>query len=119
MPPWPAPRLFRAGPGPGRLRQLRHLRHAPRDLGRHGPGTEGAVDGGAAEAERGQKFGAGQIIDILLGKRTAKVIQFDHDQLSVFGIGDELTEGEWRGVARQLLAQGLLAVEGGSTARWC
>ncbi|CAL9488190.1 ATP-dependent DNA helicase RecQ [Streptomyces sp. enrichment culture] len=62
--------------------------------------------------ERGQKFGAGQIIDILLGKRTAKVIQFDHDQLSVFGIGDELSEGEWRGVVRQLLAQGLLAVEG-------
>ncbi|MEU5140151.1 DNA helicase RecQ [Streptomyces sp. NPDC021139] len=62
--------------------------------------------------ERGQKFGAGQIIDILLGRRTAKVIQFDHDQLSVFGIGEELTEGEWRGVARQLLAQGLLAVEG-------
>jgi ATP-dependent DNA helicase RecQ len=62
--------------------------------------------------ERGQKFGAGQIIDILLGKRTAKVIQFDHDQLSVFGIGEELSEGEWRGVARQLLAQGLLAVEG-------
>ncbi|PZH16198.1 DNA helicase RecQ [Streptomyces sp. NTH33] len=62
--------------------------------------------------ERGQKFGAGQIIDILLGKRTGKVIQFDHDQLSVFGIGEELTEGEWRGVVRQLLAQGLLAVEG-------
>ncbi|MEU2964778.1 DNA helicase RecQ [Streptomyces ardesiacus] len=62
--------------------------------------------------ERGQKFGAGQIIDILLGKRTAKVIQFDHDQLSVFGIGEELTEGEWRGAVRQLLAQGLLAVEG-------
>ncbi|MEU1051214.1 DNA helicase RecQ [Streptomyces sp. NPDC005876] len=62
--------------------------------------------------ERGQKFGAGQIIDILLGKRTAKVIQFDHDQLSVFGIGEELTEGEWRGVVRQMLAQGLLAVEG-------
>ncbi|GGT18484.1 DNA helicase RecQ [Streptomyces griseoviridis] len=62
--------------------------------------------------ERGQKFGAGQIIDILLGKRTAKVIQFDHDQLSVFGIGEDLTEGEWRGVVRQLLAQGLLAVEG-------
>ncbi|CAM5481453.1 hypothetical protein STENM327S_03387 [Streptomyces tendae] len=30
----------------------------------------------------------------------------------MFGIGEELTEGEWRGVARQLLAQGLLAVEG-------
>jgi ATP-dependent DNA helicase RecQ len=62
--------------------------------------------------ERRQKFGAVQIVDILLGRRTARVIQFDHDQLSVFGIGEELTEGEWRGVIRQLLAQGLLAVEG-------
>ncbi|MGW1129755.1 DNA helicase RecQ [Streptomyces sp. NPDC002526] len=62
--------------------------------------------------ERGQKFGAGQIIDILLGRRTAKVIQFDHDQLSVFGIGEDLSEAEWRGVVRQLLAQGLIAVEG-------
>ncbi|MFI9153705.1 DNA helicase RecQ [Streptomyces sp. NPDC053367] len=64
------------------------------------------------QRERGQKFGTGQIIDILLGRRTGKVIQFDHDQLSVFGIGQDLTEGEWRGVVRQLLAQGLLAVEG-------
>lgn len=64
------------------------------------------------QRERGQKFGAVQIVDILLGKRTGKVIQFDHDQLSVFGIGEELTEAEWRGVIRQLLAQGLLAVEG-------
>ncbi|MGQ5639703.1 MULTISPECIES: DNA helicase RecQ [unclassified Streptomyces] len=64
------------------------------------------------QRERGQKFGAGQIVDILLGKRTGKVIQFDHDQLSVFGIGQDLTEPEWRGAIRQLLAQGLLAVEG-------
>nr|WP_256925099.1 DNA helicase RecQ [Streptomyces sp. Amel2xC10] len=64
------------------------------------------------QRERGQKFGAVQIVDILLGRRTAKVIQFDHDQLSVFGIGQDLEEGEWRGVVRQLLAQGLLAVEG-------
>ncbi|MEU5532753.1 DNA helicase RecQ [Streptomyces sp. NPDC020362] len=64
------------------------------------------------QRERGQKFGALQIVDILLGKRTGKVIQFDHDQLSVFGIGQDLAEAEWRGVVRQLLAQGLLAVEG-------
>ncbi|MCC3777852.1 DNA helicase RecQ [Streptomyces sp. UNOB3_S3] len=62
--------------------------------------------------ERRQKFGAGHIIDILLGKKSAKVIQFDHDTLSVFGIGAELSVAEWRGVVRQLLAQGLLAVEG-------
>jgi ATP-dependent DNA helicase RecQ len=62
--------------------------------------------------ERNQKFGAGQITDILLGRKTAKVIQFDHDALSVFGIGDDLREAEWRSVARQLLSQGLIAVEG-------
>lgn len=62
--------------------------------------------------ERGQKFGSGQIVDILLGRRSAKVIQFDHDALKVFGIGSELAEAEWRGVVRQLLAQSLLEVEG-------
>ncbi|GID91660.1 DNA helicase RecQ [Amorphoplanes digitatis] len=64
------------------------------------------------QRERGQKFGAGQSIDILLGKTTEKVTQFRHHELSVFGIGADLRESEWRGVVRQLLAQGLLAVEG-------
>ncbi|MGH3695117.1 MAG: DNA helicase RecQ [Pseudonocardiaceae bacterium] len=64
------------------------------------------------DRERGQRFGAGQVIDILLGKQTPKVTQFGHDSLTVFGIGTELREGEWRGVVRQLLAQSLLAVEG-------
>ncbi|BCY07758.1 ATP-dependent DNA helicase RecQ [Actinoplanes sp. L3-i22] len=62
--------------------------------------------------ERNQKFGAGQSIDILLGKRTDKVTQFRHDELSVFGIGADLRDTEWRGVVRQLLAGGYLAVEG-------
>jgi ATP-dependent DNA helicase RecQ len=64
------------------------------------------------QRERGQKFGAGQSIDILLGRRTEKVIQHGHDSLTVFGIGTDLDESQWRGVVRQLLAQGLLAVEG-------
>ena len=64
------------------------------------------------KSERRQRFGAGQSIDILLGKQTTKVTQFNHDSLSVFGIGTELSDGEWRGVVRQLLAQGLLAVQG-------
>jgi ATP-dependent DNA helicase RecQ len=64
------------------------------------------------QRERGQKFGAGQSIDILLGKQTEKVTQFRHHELSVFGIGADLRDAEWRGVVRQLLAAGLLAVEG-------
>ena len=62
--------------------------------------------------ERGQKFGAGHVIDILVGKKTQRIIDSDHASLKVFGVGAELGDGEWRGVVRQLLAQGLLAVEG-------
>jgi len=60
--------------------------------------------------ERNQQFGAGQIIDILLGRTTPRITQNRHEQLSTFGIGTELTEIEWRGVVRQLLAQSVLAV---------
>ncbi len=63
-------------------------------------------------SERRQRFGAGHVIDILLGKQTPKVVQHGHDTLTVFGIGTDLRDTEWRGIARQLLAQGLLAVEG-------
>lgn len=64
------------------------------------------------DRERNQRFGAGHCIDILLGKQTDKISQYGHDSLTVFGIGTELREAEWRGVVRQLLAEGLLAVEG-------
>jgi ATP-dependent DNA helicase RecQ len=64
------------------------------------------------QRERGQKFGAGQSIDILLGKQTDKVTQFRHHELKVFGIGADLRDAEWRGVVRKLLAAGYLAVEG-------
>jgi ATP-dependent DNA helicase RecQ len=60
----------------------------------------------------GPSFGAGQPIDILLGKKTPRVASYRHDTLPVFGIGSELSEGEWRGVVRQLLASGVLAVKG-------
>jgi ATP-dependent DNA helicase RecQ len=62
------------------------------------------------QRERGQKFGAQHIVDILLGKRNTRVEQQGHDSLTTFGIGGELSEQEWRGVVRQLLAQGLLGV---------
>jgi ATP-dependent DNA helicase RecQ len=64
------------------------------------------------DRERRQKFGVGHVVDILLGRTTPKVTQHNHEALTVFGVGTELAEAEWRGVARQLLAQGLLTVEG-------
>jgi ATP-dependent DNA helicase RecQ len=60
----------------------------------------------------GPSFGAGQPIDILLGRKTPKVLSYGHESMPVFGIGGELSEAEWRGVVRQLLASGLLAVKG-------
>ncbi|TDC41082.1 DNA helicase RecQ [Micromonospora sp. KC213] len=64
------------------------------------------------DRERNQRFGAGHCVDILLGKQTDKISQYGHDSLSTFGIGGDLREPEWRAVVRQLLAEGLLAVEG-------
>ncbi|MEV0806794.1 DNA helicase RecQ [Micromonospora sp. NPDC050200] len=64
------------------------------------------------DRERNQRFGAGHCVDILLGRQTDKITQYGHESLSTFGIGTELREAEWRGVVRQLLAEGLLAVEG-------
>lgn len=61
--------------------------------------------------ERGQGFGAGQSIDILLGKATERVTRNRHEQLSTWGIGEELSEAAWRAVVRQLLARGVLAVD--------
>ena len=61
--------------------------------------------------ERGQRFGAMHLIDILRGKQTDRVNQYDHQSLSVFGVGADLSEQAWRGVVRQLLAQSLLAVD--------
>ncbi|WP_406620454.1 DNA helicase RecQ [Pengzhenrongella sicca] len=63
------------------------------------------------DRERDQRYGAGHLVDILLGKPTPRITQLQHASLSVFGIGTELSDTEWRGVARQLLAQGLLAVD--------
>ncbi len=60
----------------------------------------------------GPSFGAGQVIDILLGRKTPRVLSYRHDTLPVFGVGGELSEAEWRGVVRQLLASGLLRVTG-------
>ncbi|CAM3358811.1 DNA helicase RecQ [Occultella aeris] len=64
------------------------------------------------QRERGQQFGAGHVVDILLGRETERMVKFRHTDLSTFGIGTELGDTEWRGVVRQLLAQGLLQVQG-------
>jgi ATP-dependent DNA helicase RecQ len=61
---------------------------------------------------RGQRFGAGHLIDVLRGKTTDKVTQFGHESLTTFGIGADVSEAQWRVVLRQLIALGYLQTEG-------
>ena len=60
----------------------------------------------------GASYGAGHLIDVLRGKVTDKVQQRGHERLSTFGIGAEVSEAQWRGVLRQLIALGHLRAEG-------
>jgi len=63
------------------------------------------------QQQSGISFGAGHIMDILRGKATEKVKQFGHERVSTFGIGDEFSEAQLRGVLRQLIATGALSVD--------
>src|SRR3954447_26299045 len=57
----------------------------------------------------GQRFGAMHLIDVLVGRVTDRVEQFGHDKLSVFGVGRDLNEKQWRAALRQVVAMGHLA----------
>jgi ATP-dependent DNA helicase RecQ len=59
-------------------------------------------------AQRGQRFGAAHIIDILRGARSERLLARGHDSLSVYGIGKQRRVEEWRTLARALLHQGLI-----------
>jgi ATP-dependent DNA helicase RecQ len=63
----------------------------------------------SAAYRTGQRFGAMHLIDVLVGRLTERVKQFGHDRISVFGIGAELNEKQWRAALRQLVAMGHLA----------
>ena len=56
----------------------------------------------------GQRFGVVHLIDVLLGKPTPKVRQFNHEKLSTFGIGKAVSQQHWSSVYRQLVAGGFL-----------
>ena len=59
-------------------------------------------------AQRGQRFGAAYVIDILRGARTARLLGNAHETLSVHGVGRHRGIEEWRNLARALLHQGLI-----------
>ena len=58
-----------------------------------------------------QRFGVNYLIDVLTGKDDARIQQFGHDQLQVFGIGKDYTGDQWRSIFRQLIAAGYAKVD--------
>ncbi|WP_341990240.1 DNA helicase RecQ [Azorhizobium sp. AG788] len=59
----------------------------------------------------GERFGAGHVIDVLLGVGNDRALKLGHDKISTFGIGKDLSRDEWRAVVRQVVALGLLQVD--------
>ena len=59
----------------------------------------------------GERFGAAHVIDVLRGKDTAKVRQHRHERLSTYGIGADVSDRQWRSVARQVVVRGFARVE--------
>ena len=62
-------------------------------------------------ARTGQRFGAGHVTDVLLGRNTEKIRRHGHDRLSTYDIGDELNKKGWKSVIRQLVAARFLEVD--------
>ncbi|MET0266759.1 MAG: DNA helicase RecQ [Duganella sp.] len=58
-----------------------------------------------------QRFAAGHVIEVLRGVETERIKTWHHDSLSVFGIGADRSEQEWRAILRQVIALGLLTVD--------
>jgi len=74
-------------------------------------GTEAAQKLMSAIYRTGQRFGTGHVVDVLLGKSSEKTARFGHENLSVFGIGQDLSQKTWQSIARQLVAAGFVDVD--------
>jgi ATP-dependent DNA helicase RecQ len=74
-------------------------------------GTEAARMALSAAFRSGQRFGVSHLIDLLRGAQTDKILQFNHNQLPTFGVGQALDNNQWRSVFRQLVAAGYLSVD--------
>ena len=64
------------------------------------------------QRERGEQFGSGKVFDILLGRSNERTEASRHQELSVWGVGQDLSEREWRSVLRQLLARRVVEAVG-------
>jgi ATP-dependent DNA helicase RecQ len=56
----------------------------------------------------GECFGTGHVVDILRGSKSIKILKYEHDQLSTYGIGKAHSSKQWRHLARQFIRKGLV-----------
>ena len=73
--------------------------------------TEPARQALSAIYRTGQRYGTGHLIDVLLGRENEKIRSVGHQHLSVFGVGKDRSEGDWRTLFRQLVARGLADID--------
>ena len=71
-------------------------------------GTELVRKALSAVLRSDQYFGAGHVIDILLGNLTDKVANHSHQNLTTFGVGKELSRAKWKAVLRQMMGNDLI-----------
>ena len=81
--------------------------HPPRTF----DGTELAQKALSAVYRTGQRFGAGHVIDVLLGRETERAMSLRHNTLPTFGVGSSTPEAHWRTIFRQMVALGYLRVD--------
>ncbi len=58
-----------------------------------------------------QRFGVTYLTDVLTGGADERIIRNGHDRLSVYGIGKDVPQATWKGLFRQLTAQGFLTID--------
>jgi len=74
-------------------------------------GTEASRKAISCAYRTDQRFGVSHLVDVLRGASTERINQFNHKELSVYGIGSDLSAQQWRSVYRQLIARGFLTVD--------
>ena len=74
-------------------------------------GAEAARKALSCVSRTGERFGVNYLVDVLIGKAHARIRNYRHDRLQVFGSGAEYVAAEWRSIFRQLIAQGCLWVD--------
>lgn len=73
--------------------------------------TEAARKALSCVYRTGQRFGVNHLVDVLRGSENQKIMQFNHDQISTYGIGKDMDTNQWRSVYRQLVSRGYLQVD--------